>query len=163
MSAHAGPGRQRRGTLPVVVALVVVGLAAALLSLTTSTGSSGLPVSPVSAAAQSWRTSPSETLERMLKALGTGDVAAACSVAAPDGFPIRTDGAQRRCRRELRADLDDLEPRVLEAYRDVEVRGAEIEGNSATVRPHQIADAPITMVNAVFVLVEAGGSWYVVV
>ncbi|KAA1425235.1 hypothetical protein FE697_005035 [Mumia zhuanghuii] len=162
MSAHAGSGR-RRGTVPVVVAMVVVGLGVALLSLTTSTGSSGLPARPSAAAAESWSGSPSETLERMLRALGTGEVEAACSVAAPDGFPITTISGQRRCQRELRAKLDDLDPRLLEAYRDIEVRGATVEGNSATVRPHQVVGAPVAMLNAVFVLVEAGDSWYVVV
>ncbi|WP_262849998.1 hypothetical protein [Mumia quercus] len=106
---------------------------------------------------------PARSVEMLLHALGEGDVGAACAVAAPDGLPIRTDHALKRCEKALERLMNDLDPRVLEGYRDVSVRGARVEGGNATVEPRHLVDAPVGMRNAVFVLVRAGGAWYVVV
>lgn len=106
---------------------------------------------------------PAGSVEMLLHALGDGDVGAACAVAAPDGLPIRTERALKRCEKGLERLMDDLDPRVLQGYRDVSVRGARVEGENATVEPHHLVDAPVGMRNAVFVLVRAGGAWYVVV
>jgi hypothetical protein len=147
----------------VVAAVVAAVTVLALVSLTNGLASLGSPSHGRASAAELVSSSPTEALETMLTALGTGDVVAACAVAAPDGFPIRTADARDRCAADLRDRLDVLDPRVLKAYREVDVLGAFVEGNSATVRPAQIADAPVAMRKAVFVLVESGGAWYVVV
>lgn len=144
----------------VVVASTIVALATLALGLVSPqvaghrSASASIVAPPSSAPA---------ALEQMLTALGRGDVRAACTVAAPDGFPIRTPEALAACETSLREKLDDLDPRLLRAYREVHVVGATVEGNSATVRPEQISAAPVAMAKAVFVLVEAGDAWYVVV
>ncbi|QMW66024.1 hypothetical protein H4N58_18055 [Mumia sp. ZJ1417] len=147
-----------------MLAALVAGVAlAAVASLTTSLGTIGASGSHAQAAGAPAPTTPERSVETMLHALGEGDVGAACSVAAPDGFPIRTGTALQRCEDGLGRLLDDLEPRELSAYREVVVRGALVEGDGATVEPRHLAHAPVAMHNAVFVLVRAGGAWFVVV
>ncbi|MGH1561303.1 hypothetical protein [Mumia sp. DW29H23] len=162
MRTHAEPGVPR--PLAAVAALVVASIIVALVTLAVGLGSSQVAGQRTAAASVVPPPgSPTAALEQMLTALGRSDVRAACGVAAPDGFPIRTPEALSTCETSLRDQLEELDPRLLKAYREVDVRGAFVEGNSATVRPGQIAGAPVAMRKAVFVLVEAGGAWYVVV
>ncbi|MDD9347323.1 hypothetical protein [Mumia sp.] len=161
---RASPERSVPRPLVVLAALVFAATGVALITLAIGLGSVGVDGhGAASASVAPPPRSPTAALEQMLTALGREDVRAACEVAAPDGFPIRSREALARCEGQLRDQLDDLDRRLLAAYRGIEVRGARVDGNSSTVHPRQIAGAPVSMGNAVFALVEAGGVWYVIV
>ena len=161
----AGP-RHRDGAFPRAVALTVALVAglvlAAAASLTSSLGTIGATGSHARAVAAPAQESPERSVETLLQALGDGDVARACTVTAPDGLPMREE-ALSRCERTLGQMLDDLDPRLLRSYRGIDVRGAVIDGDSATVGPRHLADAPVAVGNATFVLVQVDGAWFVVV
>jgi len=162
----AGP-RHRDGAFPRAVALTVALVAglvlAAAASLTSSLGTIGATGSHARAVAAPAQESPERSVETLLQALGDGDVARACTVTAPDGLPMRSERALSRCEHALGRMLDGLDPRLLRSYRHIDVHGAVIDGDSATVEPRHLADAPVAVGNATFVLVRVGGAWFVVV
>ncbi|KHL18602.1 hypothetical protein CLV56_1494 [Mumia flava] len=123
----------------------------------------GLGATRATGAAEPLPQGPAETLQSVLRALGQGDVEAACRSAAPDGVPIVDDEQLRGCAADLRDRLDDVSDATLRAYRRIEVRGATVARTRATVEPHQIEDRPVPLRGQTFTLVVHAGRWYVLV
>lgn len=103
---------------------------------------------------------PEQTAQGFLRALGSKDTAAACSVVAFDGKPLGGDDVPL-CRTGFDTMVNDVLPAdELTRLREATVTGVRVEGDSATIAEGQVS-GELTAYLGEIELVRVDGRWYV--